>query len=364
MKHRSRLSMPLCVLAAMTACGSPSVDGLREVVDATTRGGPCAGEGCVDEVEPASGGEGCASEDFTTYEAPVSQSPELHVVGIYESRDDHSFNSHPQGEASVHVTRPGPVVLGVSSYEPTHWTITSAPNTKILSVIALGYHAQELTVPLGTEVSVHTYDQGDYVAACGYAWPSNDGGCDTPGTIVAMEEKSGLALTSFQGCYTGTSFVVGEGAAATPPPSTESDWEPLAFAVQDDGTMCDGDRYVRFHEGVGLWVGARLCSATRYKLYLSDARDGTYLQIGDWAGHGQDHCELVDDDFALPNEDDITSGCPSCDLAPFTFSDVNKPTGSSGYARGVLGEAFEFVDVWPEVNLYTVEWHECGVAIP
>jgi len=142
------------------------------------------------------------------------------------------------------------------------------------------------------------------------------------------------------------------------------DWEAFEFSVLDDGTMCDGARYVRYDETYGLYVGARLCSSTRYKLYLSAEREGTYLQIGDWAGHGQDHCELVNESFSIPNEDDITSGCPSCDLGPFAFDAVNNPVGSRGYVRGNFGEDFELLDPWPEYNHYTVEWHECGVSIP
>jgi hypothetical protein len=213
-QDRTCLALMSCLLFGMSACGGQNVDLFLAPVDETANGS--SESGAAESAAP--GTAECASEDLTTYKAPGSSTPELHVVGIYESRSDHTFSFRPQGEASVHVTRPGSVVVGVTSYEPTRWTITAAPDTKILSVIALGYHAQELSVPIGAEVSIHTYDQGDSVVGCAYVWPSDDQGCDTPGTVAAMEEKSGLSLNSFQGCYTGTSFVVGGEPAAAPSP--------------------------------------------------------------------------------------------------------------------------------------------------
>jgi hypothetical protein len=45
-----------------------------------------------------------------------------------------------------------------------------------------------------------------------------------------------------------------------------------------------------------------------YKLHLSATRDGSVLEIADDAGYGQDHCELVNPAFTIPDEDDIQSG--------------------------------------------------------
>src|SRR5262245_22549369 len=44
---------------------------------------------------------------------------EVHVVGVYETRSDHSFGDHPVGEGSVTIERPGTHVLVLSAYEPT-----------------------------------------------------------------------------------------------------------------------------------------------------------------------------------------------------------------------------------------------------
>ena len=63
---------------------------------------------------------------------------------------------------------------------------------------------------------------------------------------------------------------------------------------------------------------------------------GSRWPIADYAGHGQDHCELVNPVSTLPNEDDITSsGCASCSTGPL-FDFIGVPV----YVRAVIGEPF------------------------
>jgi hypothetical protein len=143
------------------------------------------------------------------------------------------------------------------------------------------------------------------------------------------------------------------------------DWTAHKFNDDVKNSPCDGDRYVRFDEGYGLYVGVALCSPTRYKIFLGASPDGVFQQIGDFAGHGQDHCELVNPTFAIPDEDDIKSGgCAACQTSVEGGEWYLNPTGTQGYSRATFGDPFEFVPVWPEYNLYTASWYECGVAIP
>lgn len=98
----------------------------------------------------------------------------------------------------------------------------------------------------------------------------------------------------------------------------------------------------------------------RYKIYLGESLNSTFHEIGDFAGHGRDHCELVNPKFTIPNEDDITSGgCKDCEVKM-------GPWESRGsvpvYTRGRYGEPFK-LQTWPKNNLYTSIWYECGVAI-
>ncbi|HEU4404832.1 MAG TPA: hypothetical protein VFS43_06030 [Polyangiaceae bacterium] len=140
--------------------------------------------------------------------------PELFVLSVYETRSDHGFGYHPTGEASVTDTRTTPHVLVLSSYEPTHWTINADAAGGLTQIILNGYHDQTVTAPPGVLVSEHSgfNDEGpEYFSACGYAWPNNDGGCDTPGLVSGVESFSGLSLSAFAGCYVATNFEVRDG---------------------------------------------------------------------------------------------------------------------------------------------------------
>ncbi len=145
----------------------------------------------------------------------------------------------------------------------------------------------------------------------------------------------------------------------TPPtPPSAGDW--IAYDFETFGTSeCTGERFVRYQPAYDRWVGAVLCgSAERYKLYLSARQDDLFFEIADYAGHGQDHCELVNPDFSLPNEDDITSGgCTNC-----AVGDLVDIIDAPVYARGYFGESFRLTtsQFWGDL---TTTWYECGVAI-
>lgn len=125
-------------------------------------------------------------------------------------------------------------------------------------------------------------------------------------------------------------------------------------------TDCTAAFYVRFDARYQKWVGVMPCNPTRYKIMLGETKDGMFHEIGDFAGGGEDHCELVSPSFSLPNEDDITSGgCTSC-RSQMTWE---RPGEVPVYSRSMFGDAFELRS-WPEHNLYTSRWYECGVSIP
>ncbi len=113
-------------------------------------------------------------------------------------------------------------------------------------------------------------------------------------------------------------------------------------------TPCQGARYVKYLPAYDKWVGVSLCS---------------FYEIGDYAGNGQDHCELVNPTFRIPNEDEITSGgCTGCSIDnTHVFS---PPVGSTGWSRARFGEQFQLEASWPQYNLYTAQWYECGVSVP
>lgn len=116
---------------------------------------------------------------------------------------------------------------------------------------------------------------------------------------------------------------------------------------------------MRHDDHYGVWVGAILCGdATRYKLYMSGALDQPFVDIADYAGNGQDHCELVNSTFTIPDEDDITSGGTTCSVG-----DIVDPIGIPVYVRSHFGEPFQRVtsQFWADL---TTTVYSCGVAIP
>ena len=112
-----------------------------------------------------------------------------------------------------------------------------------------------------------------------------------------------------------------------------------------DELSCFGAQRLRFDEGQGLWVGTVSCEDEpdavpgMLRLYLSE--DGeTFYPATDTAGHGQDHCELINENFSpLANPDDITSGgCDSCSTSE-NLPLENQPV----FNRTSGGEPFYFV---------------------
>ncbi len=293
-------------------------------------------------------------------------SPEVHVISVYETRSDHSGGYHPTGEGRVTIERPGDHVLVLSAYEPTDWKVTLAPGVQIQQVVLIGYHAQ--TVDLNVPVTHGT--------GCGYSYPYNGGGCDTDQLLALAQAHAGADLTSFHGCYHASQWTLHADGGASSNCDTGAgyqvdelygtcdgggggDWEPKDFETFSPAS-CTGARFVRRDDHYGVWVGAILCGdAGSYKLYMSEVLDAPFLEIADYAGHGQDHCELVNPAFTIPNEDDITSGgCTECSVGGLVDL-IDVPV----YARAVFGEPFERVtsQFWADL---TTTVYSCGVSIP
>ena len=146
----------------------------------------------------------CTGTVYTWTDNPVSQ-PELNIIGMYESTGGHG---NPAGTTTVDVQRDGPMVLVLSSYEPVVWDLTVGPSTTITEIVLNGYNVSTVVgAPVGTVITDLT-TPGSYWVACGYAWPSSSGGCDTPGLVSAAQAYTGLTLSSWSGCYHGTAWTL------------------------------------------------------------------------------------------------------------------------------------------------------------
>lgn len=189
---------------------------------------PLIGAGCGPIVIGGGGGDDQPGPDDGPVDPPgVPGAPpgggsapscggELHIFGVYETHSNHSGGSHPSGAATVHVERQGSHVLALSSYEPVHWTVTAEPGVVIEKIILNGYHGQSADVPSGVVVEVYDHEvHGNWLGAYAYAWPGASGGSDTQALVGALEQLSGRGMTTFNGCYQGTSYVLHDDLSAT-----------------------------------------------------------------------------------------------------------------------------------------------------
>ncbi|MCB9529029.1 MAG: hypothetical protein H6701_11730 [Myxococcales bacterium] len=161
-------------------------------------GNPCVG--CVDDLPDVDTAPQCAGGDLHAALGACTDGAELHILSHYEPA---------AARTPVRITRAGvPLVLALSSYEPTTWALELDDRVQLTGVILNGYNQSQVEgLPDGVPLIDRTRP-GNYLTACGYAWPADDGGCDTPALVRGAEAQSGRPLTSFQGCYTGAAYTL------------------------------------------------------------------------------------------------------------------------------------------------------------
>lgn len=154
------------------------------------------------DVPPVPGGAcNLGQGELTTFVDPMPPPDELHIVAMYQATAN---------AATVTISRTGvPLTLFLSSYEPVAFTLVVAPGVQLEHVILDGYNMHTIQGQGPAMVTDISGNFGDpHWVACGYFWPMNDGGCDTPGNVAAAEALTGLQLTTFAGCYEGISFTL------------------------------------------------------------------------------------------------------------------------------------------------------------
>jgi len=298
---------------------------------------------------------------------PQCGTPEVHILSVYETSSNHST----AGNAAVTIERPGDHILVLSAYESTNWHVQLAPGAKVRGVHLIGYEPQSVDLP---NIPV-TRDSG-----CGYSYPYNGGGCDTNVLFERVEARANAGITTFHGCYQASQWTLHADGTAASNCNTAAGYEVDELISKCDGgggggskytwekasfmtltpPSCTGERYLRRDDHYGVWVGAILCSGTnQYKLYMGATRTDRFLEVADFAGHGQDHCELANRSFKIPDEDDITSGgCTTCAVGQLVDVD-----GPPVYARANFGQPFQRVQsrYWADL---TTTFYSCGVSIP
>jgi hypothetical protein len=164
-----------------------------------------------------------------------------------------------------------------------------------------------------------------------------------------------------------------ESVSPTPTPQTTATSTasptPLSTVVPAYGTCsapCSGTTRTFKNAKYNKWVKVVLCSSQRYDILMSESESGPFHKVGDSGGHGQDHCELVNPNFAdLRSDDDVTSGnCPSCAVqSAGSVTNIPDIYGKKIYLRSRWGQPFELVDA-TAITTHTSCWYECGVSFP
>jgi hypothetical protein len=128
--------------------------------------------------------------------------------------------------------------------------------------------------------------------------------------------------------------------------------------------QCTGESKIFLNSKYSKWIKVTLCSPKRYDIFMSENQNGPFLKVGDKGGHGQDHCELVNNNFAtLQSDDNVKSGnCPTCDVkSAGTVTELPDLFGKKVFQRSRMGEQFGIEDAvsW---GIHTSCWYECGVS--
>ncbi|NJK70332.1 MAG: hypothetical protein HC789_23355 [Microcoleus sp. CSU_2_2] len=150
------------------------------------------------------------SDDFSAYVASSSGNKELHLIGVYEANSEHGNGQREKGAIEVKVERQNkPIVLALSAYEPINWNVTVEPGAVIEKIVVNGYHNQTVSGVSGIPIEERSYEEtGDYLGNFIYKWGSTTESTNTPSLVTKLEQIEHTNLTSFQGCYRGTSFTI------------------------------------------------------------------------------------------------------------------------------------------------------------
>ncbi|KAM4795934.1 target of Nesh-SH3 [Rhinophrynus dorsalis] len=124
-------------------------------------------------------------------------------------------------------------------------------------------------------------------------------------------------------------------------------WTQIKFK-SDSYSECKGKQFVK-RTWYKKFVGIQLCNSLRYKIYLSDSLSGTFYNIGDQSGYGEDHCQFVDS---------FLDGRTGQQLLP------EQLTTRKGFYRAVRQQPVEFGDIGGQTQIKYVHWYECGISIP
>ena len=164
-------------------------------------------------ISPISSTANCGiggSDDFSSYVGSSKGNKELHLIGVYEANADHGNGKRVKRAIEIKVERRNkPIILALSAYEPVNWKLTVEPGAVIEKIIVNGYHNQTVSGVSGIPIEEHSYEEtGEHIGNFIYKWNATPESTENDSLVTKLEQINRTSLTSFQGCYRGTSFSI------------------------------------------------------------------------------------------------------------------------------------------------------------
>lgn len=138
----------------------------------------------------------CAFET-SRYRAEVRDGPEVHMLGLYNSRD---------GSVALRIERQDvPMILVLSAFESTDWLIQINEGVLLEKIYLNNVATHSLSGAAGVEI----VDLGNFPTV--YAWSATQLGYENgfaPTWVYQLEDTIGWPLTTFTGCQRAAKYVL------------------------------------------------------------------------------------------------------------------------------------------------------------
>lgn len=152
------------------------------------------------------------SYKFSSHVGSLTGNKELHLIAAYEATSPQDNGNPSQNAIEVKIQRKNkPIILALSAYAPINWNVTIEPGAVIEKIIINGYEKQTISGVSGIPIEEYSHkgtgnslSDGNFM----YQWDSTTDSSNSPSIVTKLEQISHTSLTSFQGCYIGTSFVI------------------------------------------------------------------------------------------------------------------------------------------------------------
>ena len=151
------------------------------------------------------------SYKFSSYVGSLTGNKELHLIAAYEATSPQDNGNPSKNTIEVKIQRKNkPIILALSAYEPINWKVTIEPGAVIEKIIINGYEKQTISGVSGIPIEEYNQEMGNRLSEGNfmYQWDSTTDSSNSSSIVTKLEQISQTSLSSFQGCYRGTSFVI------------------------------------------------------------------------------------------------------------------------------------------------------------